>query len=195
MSLMIVDGTGQGYRAKVSENNRLATVAVTRSEAEQDAVDSNLYFSNSPIITLTSDSASGVLYIKNNEAVDVSVLSCKVTLGYSDQSGAVLVGGSRNTAGGTVESGGTAGSLTNQNFSSAGTIDMDLFYGTEGSALGTPSTTGAYVAQGTQFEVVASRIVLGAGNSFGVQITPPTSNTSMPLTIRLLVAEAGSVDN
>lgn len=194
MSLMLIDGTGQGYRAKVSSNNRLITASVIRSEAEQAAVDGNLYFANSPIITLTSGSGSGVFYIKNNEDVDVSILQCVITVGYSNATGAVLVGGSRNTAGGTVESGGTAGTFTNQDFGSSSTIDMDVFFGTEGSALGTPTTSGAYVAQGTQFETVASRIVLGPGNSFGVQVTPPSGNTSMDLTLRILVSEAGSVD-
>ena len=75
MPEIILDGTGQGNWAKVNDNNRLYTDAITTSESFQASKLGNSYNINTGIIDLTDANETPLIYVKNNEDQDLHILT------------------------------------------------------------------------------------------------------------------------
>lgn len=189
--MIIEDGKGSGRTAGVDEKNRVITQADTRSEINAAIVRSAAFFSNSPVITLTSDNPSGLFFIRNDGLASIYIEEVLLCLGESTggAGGTVLVSGSRNAAGGTILSGGTIGANTCQNFGSSRIAEATIRYGSEGATIGTSPNSGILVPTQSQINTAASRIYLPQGTSYALQITPPTGNTSLDATVRVLFGE------
>lgn len=68
MAEQIIDGTGSGNRTAVNGNNQLKTFTISETENQQATRKGNSYNINTGTIGLTSSTASGVFYFKNDEA-------------------------------------------------------------------------------------------------------------------------------
>ena len=70
MGFQIQDGTGKGNRAKVNDNKRLETFAVTESRiADVSLRDGESFILTSDFISLTTTASfNGLMYIKNTDA-------------------------------------------------------------------------------------------------------------------------------
>ena len=68
MAEQIIDGTGTGNRVGVNNNKHLKTFAVSETENQQATRKGNSYNLNTGTIGLTTTTASGVFYFKNDEA-------------------------------------------------------------------------------------------------------------------------------
>ena len=64
---MIRDGSGKGNLAKVNNNQRLYTRAVTQAEEVLSNENGDAFNINTGIVTLTDSVNTPLLYIKNNE--------------------------------------------------------------------------------------------------------------------------------
>lgn len=190
---VISDGQGTGNKAKVTSGGQLSIVGAVRSSSEQEAIDGDLFFYNTPIITLTSASASAIFLIKNNAEEDLFLVETIVSIGNSvgGSGGAIILGGVRNAVDSTVESLGGAGGNTSQNFGSSATLDVTTLFGAEGAAVTAVVTSGVFVPELVRFNTIASRIVLEQGNSYAILVTPPAGNTSLPVTVRSIFSRVG----
>lgn len=72
----IYDGTGSGYRAKVTSSNRLKVDAVTEDTFVSAAENGIAFNINTGEITISGPApyAADLLYVKNNESVDMEVV-------------------------------------------------------------------------------------------------------------------------
>lgn len=177
---VVKDGTGTATSAKVRSDNRLTTVSIMETEIHHAIELGDGWNLESGYLTLTSDSASDVLYLKNTGSglmhIDLYVVLAKASTGGS---GDLLVEILRNPNGGTVISDATAANPVNMNFSSSRNPSGLYYKGGDGKTL--TGHDNAIVSKTT----ADNRLLLGIltvmpqGASVGIRITPPAGNTSM----------------
>ena len=181
------DGSGGGYKAKVDENFRLHTEAVTRDTLREAVYRGKGFNFNTGSMTLTTANESAVGYLKYDGAEPFVIEEILFILGAS-------TGGSgEGTA--TIYKNPTAGTIitnavpvevaSNRDFSSQISVEGDLYKGAEGY-----TTTGGSVfadtsrsSFGTVIPFDAAPIILRKGNSLSVSWTPPSGNTSQVVKI------------
>ena len=189
MSFTIKDGAGTGNVAKVDSNNRLHAESVSQAINEKATEDGDSYNINTGLITLTSANESACLYFKNNEEQDFHVNTIVVFFGASTSgTGEGTWRVKRNPTAGTIVSGATNVDInSNRNFGSSKTLQDSLAYkGAEANTM-TDGTDHILIGQFASSRVAASiDEFIPKGSSLGVDITPPTSNTSMDVYVALI---------
>lgn len=119
--MIIKDGTGNGYEAKVNENNQLKTLSVT--EPYEHYLNHQKHQSYSMIVSVTTAGAACILYLKNEDPLmDISVnplrinvlANCQLEIATTSTGtpagGSAIVptnmyGGASSTANGTFQTG------------------------------------------------------------------------------------------
>lgn len=180
MGFEISDGTGKGTSAGVDVNNRLLTNSISESVFQYSAEIGDAFFIGSPLITLTSSTASAIIYIENNE--DEPLILGDFFFTAESTSGGTpnmfRITWYKNPT--TITLGTTTGAL-NQNFGSSNELDATILFGAQGSTV----TGGDIAAQLSfpigQFNRLEANLVLEKGSSFAITVQPPTGNTSMPV--------------
>lgn len=193
MSVKLKDGTGTGKVAKVDSFNRLATSAITETQADHHAETGDRYNINTGDIALTTAGETSVLYLKNNEDKDLVINAFIYNIGNSVDACCAAITGQdilvdiyRNPTVGTVVccTPTDVQMNLNMNFSSSKTLVVDAYKGAEGETL-----TDGVIAIASRFNGVGRKVVsLGAvilpkGSSIGVKVTPPTGNASMTVQV------------
>jgi hypothetical protein len=189
MSAIIKDGSGTGLTAKVGISNRLHTHSMSTPHTVVALEDGNAFNVSSELVVLTTDSESTMLYIKNNESFDISIITEFVNIGASTGgSGEGLVKFTLNPTGGTIISDAILAQTLNRRVGDSTTISLDAYKGSEGKTISggsniqLPSTGGA----------INSEYIIPKGSSFALSYTPPTSNTSIQVQIGFLVIKDNS---
>jgi len=184
MGFQIQDGTGSKRKVRVSNSNRLYTESVSRTEREEESLLGEAYIVGSGFVTLTGTSTSAVLYLKNNEDVDLVIT--RFLIGVKKSSG-----GTENFITGIIYQNptsmvlGTGNPLiiNNVNFGSSNTVDVDSEIGQTGALLAGGSAYLATVAPTENLTSEAASTILPKGSSIGVFITPPAGNTSIDVSV------------
>lgn len=184
MAEQILDGSGNGYRAKVDSNKRLHTYSVTETSSAYASESGNAYNFNTGSITLTSASKSGVFYLKNNGDNPIVIETLFYILGNSTGgSGNVIVTVRRNPTAGTLISGATDMEMPgiNRNFGSNKSLSVYAYKGAEGSTVtdGTKVIESILNQTAQRVAITAGDIILPKGASISIEITPATGNTSL----------------
>ena len=188
MSEFIKDGTGSGYRAKVDNKNRLSTLSVIETGSTTAAIIGDLYNINTETISLTSANASALLYIKNTNLVPWVVDRVFYNAGASTGgSGDFLAEVVANPTAGTLISAGTAITPHNLNFGSSKALSATTLKGAEASTVtdGTVRVSTIIPTSGTRVLISFDAIILEAGSSLAIKITPQTGNTAMNIQVGL----------
>jgi len=186
MSDYIQDGTGTGSRATVDTKNRLHTFAISGSGATEAALNGDLYNINTETIELTSDGASSLLYMKNTNTEPWVMTRLFYNAGTSTGgTGDFLAELIANPTTGTLISGGTAITPHNLNFASSKTLTSTALKGADGSTItdGTTRVSTIIPSSGSRVLIAFDSIIIAAGSSFAVRITPQTGNTSMNIQV------------
>lgn len=182
MTTVIKDGR-TGTTAEIDSSNRLRTFAITQKELTSSSLDGDTFFITSDIETLTTANESFIFHMENTDSVDWIVDSFATLYGKSTggtgidfKQRAVL-----NETGGTLISAGTAITPLNMNIGSPKTLTGIFLQGVEGSTItGGTSVPDALVLKDQIFVSLTSGVVIiAAGTSVNVGITPPTGNTSL----------------
>lgn len=181
MSLQLQDGTGSGYRAKISDDNRLLTQAITETASDHHSELGKRFNLNTGDITLTSANASGVLYFKNNDTENFHATVIVFNLGASTSgTGDMLIEIIKNPTTGTLISNATA-VTTNSNFhfGSAVTLTGLAYKGVEGATISDGSVfASTRAASNGRIVLTLGEIIIPKGSSIGIRYTPQASNTS-----------------
>ena len=188
MGFEIQDGTGAGYVAKVSSENRLYSDSVTRTEREEQAIKGDAYLIGSGFVTLTSANPSAVLYFKNDNDFSLVITRFLVAVRAS-------TGGTTNHVQGiiyknpTAISGGSGSPLLapNVNFGSSNTLSLTSEIGAEAATLTSGTVFAAVVAPVENLTTETASTIVPKGSSIGVLIVPPASNTSLQVSVGLNV--------
>lgn len=180
MAEQILDGTGQGYRAKVDSENRLLTSGINKDIFEFKAEMSDAFFIGTPLVNLTTATESAIFYCKNNEDGAILLgdffLIAEATTGGSPSM--FRVNWYKNP---TSISSATATVPLNQNFGSSDLLNATVQYGAQGSTVTGGSLVATLSFPISRFNSLPANLVLEKGSSFVVSIVPPTGNTSMPV--------------
>lgn len=179
--VFIKDGSGRGVSAKVTSDQRLETFAVTQTNLENASINGQAFNISTGTINLTSANESALLYIKNNDETPLIITEVFYFLGNSDGDGDVSIVAVRNPTGGDIITNASSVDAVNRDFgSSTGLVDVVTYKGAEGDML----TGGSNILQ--TLAAAPARVinrptgfVLRESNSFGVKLTPPSSNTDM----------------
>jgi hypothetical protein len=181
MSTQIQDGTGFGYRVKVTDGNKLLTQSISETQADHHSEVGRRFNLNTGDIQLTSASASAVFYFKNNEDRDFHVTVVVFNIGTSTGgTGDSVMDIIKNPTTGTIVSNALAIAVnSNFNFGSALDLTASVYKGAEGYTLtdGSVFTTTRSASNG-RIALTLGEIVMPKGSSIGIKYTPQTSNTS-----------------
>ena len=196
MTIAIMDGTGDGYQAAVTSNNRLKTTGVDLTLTEAATETGDTYNINTSTITLTSGDESALFYIKNNENTDLHITDVIVNItGYAGTGGQPILKILRNPLAGTVVSTATTGVQSNRNFGSSNTLTADIFEGVEGATLtGQDNTIEVFLptTAAVTFNAFSTLTILPKGSTFGITYEPPTGTTSVDIVIAINATLNGS---
>jgi hypothetical protein len=190
MANTIKDGTGTGSQAKVNENNRLYVNGVVIDEDLQATKIGNSYNINTGELSLTNDSKTPVLYLKNNEDQPLNITAIIVGLGTSTNGTTTDIARitvERNPNGGDIISTASAVDInSNRNFGDSKNLDVDAYKGGTGVTM-TGGTDHLFIFQ-DDFGRLSASIdgILPKGSTIGIAIEPPENNTALPCYIALI---------
>jgi len=184
MGTSIEDGTGSRKGAMVGDKNRLHTHALAASASSVATVTGDAFNVSSELITLTSDSDSGLLYISNGEQEAISVTTLFVNFGTSANGvGKGLVSFYLDPTGGTLITEANEAQVLNRKVGAPETLTADTYKGAEAKTI----TGGNLIQLPSSGGPIASEYVLSKGACFALSVTPPPGNTSMQVQIGFLV--------
>ena len=185
--MVINDGSGKGYQAKVDALNRLHTDAKSTSILEASSLAGDAYNFNTGTITLTSANESAVGYFEYLDdqpfVIEEILFILGPTTGGSGDGTAKIY---RNPTGGTIISGAVAIDVAaNRDFSSSKSPVANMYKGAEGNTItgGTLFAESSRSSFGTVIAFDAGPIVLRKGNRLAVSWQPPSGNTSQTVKI------------
>lgn len=185
--MILTDGSGGGYQAKIDLNKRLHVDSVARDIVSQAAIVGNAYNFNTGAITLTSANESAVGYFEylGDDPFVISEILFIVggTTGGSGDGTARIY---RNPTGGTIVSGAVDIEIAaNRDFSSSKTVSANSYKGAEGNTItgGTLFADSSRSSFGTVISFDAAPIVLKKGNTLCCSWQPPAGNTSQVVKI------------
>lgn len=192
MATILQDGTGKSFQAKVDNTNRLEIRGIVEEGRVEGAANGETFIVGTPFLTQTSATENGLLYFRLDEDDDYYATT------FSSQA--------RFTTGGTFANyliqvyknipesalGGTWVNFTplNANLGSSNTIDGTFKYGAPTGATGFSGTPIFQLA----FPVndnnqVLTSLVFPKGVSLLLTVTPPTSNTAMPINFSITLSK------
>lgn len=171
--MLIHDGTGGGYAAKVDSDNELFTFSVTQTEDQKAVRAGRSYNINTGLIAYTSNGESSMLYVKNNETKDLIVDAIAVGVGtlggtVTDSTYVTVV---RNPTGGDIISDATAVAMNqNRNFGSSSTLTVDAYKGKEAGTMTGGNDIVLFQMDGNERLFAGINLVLTPGDSIGLKI-------------------------
>lgn len=179
----IESGSGNGNEAKVGNDLRLYTQAVSETESAHALDLGNGYNINTGIVSISA--TTGMLYIKNNEDKNLLIDDIIVGTGAGDYNttGMVQIQITRNPTTGTLieSTPTTVPMIQNRNFGSSKSLTADAYVA---GASGDTITNGDDIvlighpnAQGRTFANLT--LELQKGNSIGVEINPNLNTGSI----------------
>ena len=182
--MIIDDGSGKGFSAKVDECLRVHTHAFTICADTSATINGDVFDICTGIITLTNAAESGLLYIKNNENDDLIISLQFVNLGTSTNGvGESTVTFYLSPTTGTLIACGCCLTALNRRIGASCTLTADILKGAQGRTI----TNGNAITFPSTGFASNSPFVMPKGSTFAVSVTPPTSNTSMPVAVGLFV--------
>lgn len=170
--MKIIDGSGDGYGAKVDSNNRLHVTSISRSGA-LEAIENGFGYnvSTGAISLTTTASYSGLLYLKND-----SELSLHLLYGFFDNTSSPCAWKIvKNPTAGTLISGGSTATPVNNSFGSAAVAEATCLKGADASTV-TDGTTFFEGSGPTQLPF-EGRIMLSKNDTIAFMAKPDASAT------------------
>lgn len=182
MTDFIQDGTGTGYRAKVTIDNRLSVDSIETTAESLAASAGDSFNVSNDIVDITSDAETGLIYINNTNSEDWVIT--RVYFHFGGSTGGVGSGEFcmiTNASAGTLISGGSAATPVNANLGSAKLLVGEFLQGNNGSTI----TNGneflrTIVPSFTSRNIIPfDSVVIPPGASLSLSFKPPAGNTSL----------------
>ena len=184
---IIKDGTGTGFNAKIDNTNRMLIRGPTVGSFEEAMIEGKGFFISSGIQTLTSTSASFLLYIKNNDDRDLQLSLSVFNLGVTTGGvGDCIITSVINPTAGTLIDSGSTGVAANARIGSATVADIDILTGVEGSTITDGIQVPSIFVHPARTEI-ANNVIVPKGVSLAFGVTPPAGNTSMGVQLSIQV--------
>lgn len=184
MSDYLRDGTGKGFLCKVDSTNKLEVHSVVQSEREEAVAEGKGFEIGAFPITFSGTTETAMIFIKNNGA--------PLVLDVWEFSGAESTGGTSDVCfltlyqGVTSVTNGTAGTPVNSLFGSNRqlSVDVEIGNGSTTAIVGGTPFGASYIRYCGQSNFIGPWVI-STGQTIALTVTPPASNTSMPLGVRI----------
>ena len=188
---IIETGIGNGgFQAKVNSENRLHTASVTTSEDVRATKDGESFNLSTGLITLTDDSQTSLLYIKNNEEKDLIISSVEVGFKTStdgSSSDMIAIYSIRTPTAGTLISDATDIDIKcNRNMGEPFVLNVDAYKGATNSTLTNGIDHSLTFMKPFSVKTIQITEILPKGSAIGYKVTPPNGNTSVSMYISAL---------
>lgn len=184
MSVIIEDGTGKGYKAKVDKNGQVSVKASTQSEASFISHEQGgAYIIATGSFTSVTSGESGLLYIKYTGDKQLHIANVR-TCGTGVQKWRMY----KDVTTGTLVSGANAASVNNANITSKNVLDEISYKGVDGSTITDGTVMDQWINNGGHSsEEFDGIVVLGKGDSiaFSCEVS-----SSIDVCIRVICFEA-----
>ena len=182
MTDFIQDGTGTGYRARVTNDNKLTVDSVETTAESLASVNGDSFNVSNDIVDITSDTETALIHIRNTNSEDWVIT--RVYFHFGGSTGGVGSGEfcmTTNATTGTLISGGAALTPVNANLGSAKLLVGEFLQGTNGSTI----TSGVeflrtIVPSFTSRNIIPfDSVIVPPGASLSLSFKPPAGNTSL----------------
>ena len=184
-------GEGPSVNARVNENQRVYTQAVSESTETRANKSGDAYNLNTGEITLTDANETPIAYLKNLEEEDFHIIAIAIGMNFSTDGSATEMARIkiiRNpTAGGTITNENNADIKSNRNYGSQKTLNATWYKGATGEAVFTGGDDHIIFMHNDGNRLFATiEEILPQNTAMGIQITPPASNSSMDVYVALI---------
>ena len=190
---VIEDGLS-GKTVRVDDFNRLRTFSTVESDATAASLSGGTYFIAHPIATLTTDSATDLIYVENTDSVPWVLNSVSLSVGASTGG----VGSARtlfkaNATGGTLITNGADVPAVNMNLGSPKPLEGVFKFNDTGLLqVESPAVIpGLGVGGERSTEFVGGPIVIAPGTNFTMGYTPPAGNTFLEIEYSIIIHREG----
>lgn len=167
---MILDGTGQGHRLKVLEDNSIPVTAVAKSEMvdTSEKTEKAFIFANGDFPSITTlNTETPILYVKNNSATEVLHIFSLRSCGTQVSKWRVR----KNITGGTIISNQVEGLKNNLNISSSTECECTVYTGVDGDSFTGGSMFEHWINDvGHSIEDFQGAIILGPDDSLTLTV-------------------------
>lgn len=182
----LLDGTGKGFRAQITQNNRLAVEAI-QITGEDDAIrfGEGWQISTGPTVTFSGNNTAAMLYIKNLDSRNFVLDRAVLILGSAAGAGAtddwtfrVLRNPGEN---GTIVTNAVTAGISNSNHGSSLTPNAVTYRGVENDTVDTGNiATGAPlpIQQGSNRTIYPLGRQLPTNSSIAFTLQAPANTTS-----------------
>ena len=183
MDAQITNAVGNNDGMKVDMNNRAHVQSLSINYEDFAVLDGESFGVLSPVINLTTDNISYLLYVSNTNSHDLVLDNVDIYMGTSDAATKEwLFDFYIAPSGGTLITAGSTAFAANNNLGSSNTLSVTATSGIEGSTV-----TGGIPVQapipGEQVWRFAQKVVIPSGTAFAIGVKPPAGNTSANVTI------------
>ena len=182
MTDFIQDGTGTGYRAKVTNDNKLTVDSVETTAESLASLNGDSFNISNDIIDITSDAETALIHIRNTNSEDWVIT--RVYFHFGGSTGGVGSGEFSmitNATEGTLISAGAPVTAVNANLGSAKLLVGEFLQGVTGSTITNgseflrtiiPSFTSRHI-------IPFDSVIVPPGASLSLTFKPPAGNTSL----------------
>lgn len=184
--MQIVGGNNPQNTAHVDSRGRVQARSASLSEQEQSSLDGEAFNLNTGTVTLTNDTETGMLYLKNNGSRDLSVKRVFFNIGASTGgSGEIYAKVYANPTTGTLITAGTELVARNFNTGSNKVITGDIKQGATGSTVtnGTVLVDFLIPSDSVRISVPFEAIIIPQGSAIAISFQAPSGNTSIPVQV------------
>ena len=179
-------GSGPDIGAHVDQNNQVHTFTVDKSIIQDATSKGNAYNVNSGIIELTTATASGILYLKNDESPvngESAIVLDAIVIGIDDEgttAGMTDITVVKNPTTGTLISGALVNLVKteNRNFGSSNSLDSIIYNGVEGATITDGSDFAYFKQQPGSRAYYTVDVELPKGSSIAVKMDTDTTGNS-----------------
>lgn len=192
--MKIEDGEGSGKLQGVNSENRAKTAAVVREIRKDHVINATAWVILAPPATLTTATASALLYFKNTGPDILLIYDILLELGTSvSGTGKGQIAVTFNPTGGTLITDEVAGAASNLNIGSSKAPNATIYSGGEGKTVtGGSGPSGFFnpaTADRNLFLTPGNSLAVPQGASVSITVTPPAGNTSFPVTAKLIIGQ------
>lgn len=179
----ISDGKGRGYDVAVNSNNQLVTRSTIVEQRLVSSVDHNYFEAHTGLINLGDDREKGIVYLSNGTSLGTVIVIDRVFYDAWNSNSPSGYDGYMSYYKNPTVTGGEDIEPVNTNFGSNRAaegdfkINLDTISGT--------SWWQAYLPERTSKVSNEGLIVIPAGYSFGISVTPPPGNIGMNISINV----------
>lgn len=178
---------GQVNQAKVNTEGQVATRSIVATETEHSISEGDAFQAYTGVVTLTTDAKQSLLYIKNNDVNDIFITSTTIGTGVSagGVDNSVLIESVANVvASDAIVTLGTDIMAYNANGGSAREFTGVIKKGPQAASVNGVPVSGvkADFTNGSSFQL---GLIVPRGGSASIEVTPPSGNTSMGITVTL----------